>query len=46
VRDYLTSLGVQGSRLRTKSYGEERPVDPGHTEEAWARNRRGEFVVE
>jgi peptidoglycan-associated lipoprotein len=46
VRDYLTSLGVQGSRMRTKSYGEERPVDPGHTEEAWARNRRAEFVVE
>jgi peptidoglycan-associated lipoprotein len=46
VRDYLTSLGVQGARMRTKSYGEERPVDPGHTEEGWARNRRAEFVIE
>jgi peptidoglycan-associated lipoprotein len=43
VKSYLTSLGVNASRLATISYGEERPVDPGHTEEAWAQNRRVDF---
>jgi peptidoglycan-associated lipoprotein len=46
VRDYLTSLGVDASRLRTKSYGEERPAVMGHDERAWAQNRRAEFVIE
>lgn len=45
TRRYLESLGVDASRLSTISYGKERPVDPGHTEEAWAKNRRAEFVV-
>ena len=40
VRSYLQSLGVRSSQLSTVSYGEERPVDPGHTESAWAKNRR------
>lgn len=43
--DYLVSLGVSADRLRTVSYGKERPLDPGHTEEAYARNRRGHFTV-
>jgi len=43
---YLTSLGVSGSRIRTISYGEERPVDPGHDETAWAKNRRAVTVVD
>jgi peptidoglycan-associated lipoprotein len=42
---YLIKLGVQGNRLSTISYGEEMPVDPGHTEEAWAKNRRCHFVI-
>lgn len=46
VRDYLTSLGVPAGRVRVVSYGEERPDDAGHTEQAWARNRRAEFVIE
>jgi len=46
VRDYLVSLGVQRSRVRIITYGEERPVDPGHTEAAWSKNRRAEFLVE
>jgi peptidoglycan-associated lipoprotein len=46
VRDYLVSLGVERSRIRIITYGEERPVDPGHTEAAWSKNRRSEFVVE
>jgi peptidoglycan-associated lipoprotein len=45
ARGYLVSLGIDGSRLETISYGKERPFDPGHTEEAWAKNRRAHFVV-
>jgi len=42
---YLVKLGVQESRLSTISYGKERPVDPGHSEEAWATNRRCHLVI-
>jgi peptidoglycan-associated lipoprotein len=45
TRDYLASLGVAADRLRTTSYGKERPLDPGHDEAAWARNRRAHFAV-
>jgi peptidoglycan-associated lipoprotein len=45
TKKYLTNLGVDGSRLSTISYGEERPADPGHNESAWARNRRAVFVL-
>jgi peptidoglycan-associated lipoprotein len=45
VRDYLVSLGVASERLRTVSYGKERPLDPGTGEEAWARNRRAHLAV-
>ena len=40
VRSYLQSLGVRASQMSTVSFGEERPVDPGHSESAWAKNRR------
>ncbi len=43
--NYITSLGIDGGRLSTVSYGEERPLDPGHNEAAWARNRRAQFVI-
>ena len=46
VLDYLVDLGVPASRLRKISYGEERPVDLGHDETAWAKNRRAEFTLE
>ncbi|MGZ3647666.1 MAG: peptidoglycan-associated lipoprotein Pal [Syntrophales bacterium] len=42
---YLIELGIDGKRIKTISYGKERPLDPGHTEEAWANNRRDHFVV-
>jgi peptidoglycan-associated lipoprotein len=42
---YLVSLGVSKDRVKTISYGKERPLDPGHNEEAWAKNRRDHFVV-
>jgi peptidoglycan-associated lipoprotein len=43
--DYLVSLGVAADRLRTVSYGKERPLDPGTTEQAYALNRRAHFSV-
>ena len=45
VKTYLSSLGVSPERVRTVSYGKEFPFDMGHTEDAWARNRRGHFVI-
>ena len=45
ARAYLVSLGIADSRLRTVSYGEERPVATGSTESAWARNRRAVTVM-
>jgi peptidoglycan-associated lipoprotein len=45
VKRYLTSYGLSPDRFTTISYGEERPLDPGHNEAAWAKNRRTEFVV-
>ncbi len=46
VRRYLIDLGIPSDRLRTVSYGKERPVDPRSNEDAWARNRRVEFRVQ
>ena len=43
VREYLIQLGVSGDRMITISYGEEDPMEPGHSEAAWAKNRRCEF---
>jgi len=45
VKEYLVALGIRPSQLSTISYGEEFPLDPGHHEEAWARNRRAHFVI-
>jgi peptidoglycan-associated lipoprotein len=45
VREYLANLGFDRSRFDVTSFGEERPVDPGESESAWARNRRAEFEV-
>jgi peptidoglycan-associated lipoprotein len=42
---YLVELGIDGKRIKTISYGKERPLDQGHDEEAWAKNRRDHFVV-
>jgi peptidoglycan-associated lipoprotein len=43
--NYLVTLGVPAERLSIISYGKEKPLDPGHGEDAWAKNRRAEFVV-
>lgn len=45
AKRYLVSLGISADRISTISFGKERPLDPGHTEEAWARNRRAHIVV-
>lgn len=45
AKDYLVKLGISPSRIETISYGKERPTDFGRNEEAWAKNRRDEFVV-
>ena len=45
AKNYLVSLGVPESRLRTVSYGEERPVATASTEAAWARNRRAVTIM-
>jgi len=44
-REYLASTGVDGNKLQTISYGKEKPADFGHGEEAWAKNRRAEFII-
>ncbi len=44
VRSYLTTIGVAGNRLTVLSYGEEKPMVSGDSEESWAKNRRANFV--
>jgi peptidoglycan-associated lipoprotein len=46
VKTFLIDMGIESQRLTTISYGEEKPLDPGHDEEAWAKNRRAHFVIE
>jgi peptidoglycan-associated lipoprotein len=45
AKEYLVSLGVDGTRIDTVSYGKERPFDTGHDESAWSKNRRAHFVI-
>lgn len=45
ARDFLVNLGIAAGRIKTISYGELRPVDPGHNEAAWSQNRRDEFKL-
>ncbi len=45
AKKYLINLGVKASAIKAISYGKERPIDPGHDEQAWAKNRRDHFVV-
>lgn len=44
VKNYLTSLGVESKRMTIISYGEEKPIASGDSEEAYAKNRRANFV--
>ena len=45
AKRYLAGKGVDEGRLDVVSYGKERPLDPGHSEDAWAKNRRDEFEI-
>jgi len=45
IRDYLAAAGIEPGRMRTVSYGKERPFVTGHDESAWRWNRRAHFVV-
>ena len=45
ARDFLINMGISSSRISYVSYGEEKPLDPAGNPEAWAKNRRAEFVI-
>ncbi len=45
AKKYLINLGVEPARIEVVSFGEEKPLDPGHNEIAWAKNRRADFVI-
>jgi peptidoglycan-associated lipoprotein len=45
AKRYLENKGIDGSRMDVVSYGEERPLNPGHDEAAYAQNRRDEFQI-
>lgn len=45
IRKYLADMGINAERLDVVSYGEEKPAMNGHDEDAWAKNRRAEFVI-
>ncbi len=45
ARDYLVTLGIDAGRIRTVSYGEERPFEEGHDDSSWAQNRRAHIVL-
>jgi peptidoglycan-associated lipoprotein len=44
ARDYLVKLGVNDKRVKAVSYGKEAPLEPGHSEQAWTKNRRVHFT--
>jgi peptidoglycan-associated lipoprotein len=45
TKKYLVNSGIKESKIKTISYGDERPLDPENTEEAWAKNRRAHFLI-
>ena len=45
AKQYMVNLGIDASRIETISYGKERPLDNRSTEEAWAQNRRAQFLL-
>lgn len=45
LREILVKDGIDESRIHTISYGKDKPVDPGHNEAAWSKNRRGDFIL-
>ncbi|HWS71678.1 MAG TPA: peptidoglycan-associated lipoprotein Pal [Thermoanaerobaculia bacterium] len=45
AKEFLATLGIDSARIRTVSYGEERPFDAGHDDSSWAKNRRAHLVI-
>lgn len=45
LREALQKNGIDAARIKTISYGKDKPVDPGHDDTAWGKNRRGDFVL-
>ncbi|HEX7681728.1 MAG TPA: OmpA family protein, partial [Thermoanaerobaculia bacterium] len=45
AKEYLSTLGIDTTRLSTISYGEDKPFDQGHDEIAWSKNRRAHVVL-
>jgi peptidoglycan-associated lipoprotein len=45
LREALAKINVDPMRIKTESFGKDKPVDPGHDEAAWSKNRRGEFIL-
>jgi peptidoglycan-associated lipoprotein len=45
AREYLVRVGVSGAQIDTRTMGEDNPVVPGHTDAAWSKNRRDEFIL-
>jgi peptidoglycan-associated lipoprotein len=46
AKAYLVKMGIDGGRIKTISFGKEVPVDTGHSEESWAKNRRVHFKID
>ncbi len=44
VKQFMVKMGLPAAQFEVMSFGEERPIDPGHNETAWAKNRRAAFV--
>ena len=45
AKNYLLKAGIGAARVEIISYGEEHPADSGHSEDAWSKNRRDDFVL-
>ena len=45
VREYLANLGTDPQRIKTVTYGASKPVESGHSEAAWSKNRRGDLIL-
>jgi peptidoglycan-associated lipoprotein len=45
AKQYMTSHGIDAGRITTASNGKEKPIDPGHNEAAWAKNRNDQFAI-
>ena len=45
LRELLVAAGVSADRVHTLSFGKDKPVETGHNEAAWSKNRRGEFIL-